>query len=140
MRAVVQTVSEASVTVSDQVVGEIGAGLLVLLGVNHDDAEKTAHAMAAKIWNLRIMEEEKSASDIGAPILLVSQFTLYADTRKGRRPSWKNAAPGAVSEPLVEATAEALRGLGAKVETGQFGAFMEVTSVNQGPNTIILEM
>ncbi|QSB06384.1 D-aminoacyl-tRNA deacylase [Natronoglycomyces albus] len=140
MRAVIQTVSSASVTVEEQVVGSIESGLLVLLGVTHDDTVQTAKQIAGKIWNLRIMAQEKSASDLGAPILLVSQFTLYADTRKGRRPSWKNAAPGPVSEPLVEATVAALRDLGAKVETGQFGAFMEVASVNQGPNTIILEL
>ena len=151
MRAVIQTVSEAEVTVEGATVGAIGEGLLVLLGVTHTDGDDEARWIAEKIWNLRIfrreaeeadehsMPEEQSASDLDASILLVSQFTLYADTRKGRRPSWNAAAPGPVAEPLVEAVAAHLRGLGARVETGKFGAMMEVRSVNVGPNTILLE-
>jgi D-tyrosyl-tRNA(Tyr) deacylase len=139
MKAVVQTVSEAEVTVDDAVVGSIGEGLLVLLGVTHTDGPAEVRWIAEKIWSLRIMRDELSASDLDAPILLVSQFTLYADTRKGRRPSWNAAAPGPVAEPIVEAVATHLRGLGARVETGKFGAMMRVRSVNVGPNTILLE-
>jgi D-tyrosyl-tRNA(Tyr) deacylase len=139
MRAVVQTVSEAEVTVEGASVGAIGEGLLVLLGVTHADGDDEARWIAEKIWRLRIMRDEQSASDLDAPVLLVSQFTLYADTRKGRRPSWNAAAPGPAAEPLVEAVAAHLRGLGARVETGRFGAMMEVRSVNVGPNTILLE-
>ena len=139
MRAVVQTVGEAEVTVKGESVGAIGPGLLVLVGVTHTDGSDEARWIAEKIWNLRIMADERSASDLDAPILLVSQFTLYADTRKGRRPSWKDAAPGPVAEPLVDAVADALRDLGAHVETGRFGAMMDVRSVNVGPNTILLE-
>jgi D-tyrosyl-tRNA(Tyr) deacylase len=139
MRAVVQTVSEAEVTVDEASVGAIGAGLLVLVGVTHTDGDDEARWIAEKIWRLRIMEDEQSASDLDAPVLLVSQFTLYADTRKGRRPSWNAAAPGPVAEPLVEAVAAHLRALGAHVETGKFGAMMRVRSVNVGPNTILLE-
>jgi D-aminoacyl-tRNA deacylase len=145
MKAVVQTVSEAEVTVVKEgavdgaTVGAIGEGLLVLLGVTHTDGPAEVTWIAEKIWSLRIMRDELSASDLDAPILLVSQFTLYADTRKGRRPSWNAAAPGPVAEPLVEAVAAHLRSLGAKVETGEFGAMMLVRSVNVGPNTILLE-
>jgi len=151
MRAVVQTVAEAEVTVDDVSVGAIGEGLLVLLGVTHSDGPEEARWIADKIWRLRIfggragkgqgqdLPGERSASDMDAPILLVSQFTLYADTRKGRRPSWNAAAPAPVAEPLVDAVAAALRDLGARVETGAFGAMMEVRSVNVGPNTILLE-
>ena len=139
MRAVVQTVSEAAVTVEGSTIGKISDGLLVLAGVTHDDTVADAQAMARKIWELRIMDGERSAADLGAPILVVSQFTLYADTRKGRRPSWGAAAPGPVAEPLVTALVTALRELGATVETGQFGAQMLVSSINVGPRTIILE-
>ncbi|GLI44830.1 D-aminoacyl-tRNA deacylase [Glycomyces algeriensis] len=139
MKAVVQTVSEAEVTVDGASVGSIGEGLLVLLGVTHTDGPAEVAWIAEKIWSLRILPDELSASDVDAPILLVSQFTLYADTRKGRRPSWNGAAPGPVAEPLVEAVAAHLRGLGAHVETGVFGAMMLVRSVNVGPNTILLE-
>ncbi|HIW62370.1 MAG TPA: D-tyrosyl-tRNA(Tyr) deacylase [Candidatus Stackebrandtia excrementipullorum] len=139
MRAVVQTVGEACVTVDDEVVGRIDAGLLVLVGVTHDDSPEDAAWLAKKIWELRILDGDFSASDIGAPILLVSQFTLYADTRKGRRPSWTKAAPGDVAEPLVSEVVKALRALGATVETGRFGAMMLVSSVNVGPRTILLE-
>jgi D-tyrosyl-tRNA(Tyr) deacylase len=139
MKAVVQTVSEAEVTVDGASVGSIGEGLLVLVGVTHTDGPAEVAWIAEKIWSLRIMRDERSASDLDAPILLVSQFTLYADTRKGRRPSWNGAAPGPVAEPVVEAVAAHLRGLGAHVETGVFGAMMLVRSVNVGPNTILLE-
>lgn len=139
MKAVVQTVSEAEVTVEGASVGAIGEGLLVLVGVTHTDGPAEVRWIAEKIWSLRIMRDELSASDLDAPVLLVSQFTLYADTRKGRRPSWNAAAPGPVAEPLVEAVASHLRDLGARVETGKFGAMMQVRSVNVGPNTILLE-
>lgn len=141
MRAVIQRVREASVTVDGAVVGAIGGpGLLVLLGVTHDDAPEQALALARKIWDLRILDGERSASDVGAPILVVSQFTLYADTRKGRRPSWSAAAPGSVSEPLYEAFCAALTASGAHVETGVFGAQMDVALVNDGPITLILDV
>jgi D-tyrosyl-tRNA(Tyr) deacylase len=139
MRAVVQTVSRASVTVDGAVVGAIGEGLLVLVGVTHDDGPAEAKTMARKVHELRILDGERSASDIGAPLLVVSQFTLYADTRKGRRPSWQAAAPAELAEPLVDALVEELRGRGATVETGRFRAHMLVESVNVGPRTIVLE-
>jgi D-tyrosyl-tRNA(Tyr) deacylase len=140
MRAVIQRVSSASVTVGDEVVGEIGrAGLLVLVGVTHDDSEATAEKLARKIWTLRVLADERSCAETSAPLLVVSQFTLYADTAKGRRPSWNGAAPRPVSEPLVEAFVAALRGLGAHVATGVFGAQMSVALVNDGPFTLILE-
>lgn len=140
MRAVVQTVSRASVTVDDQVVGEIKDGLLVLLGVTHDDTAEIAANMARKVYELRILDDERSASDESAPVLVVSQFTLYGDARKGRRPTWNAAAPAEVAEPLVMAFAEALRARGATVETGRFRAHMLVESVNVGPRTVIVEM
>lgn len=140
MRAVVQTVSRASVTVDGEVVGAIDDGLLVLLGVTHSDTPAIADTMARKVWELRILDDEKSASDIGAPILVVSQFTLYGDARKGRRPTWIAAAPAEVAEPLVTAFAEALRARGAKVATGRFRAHMLVESVNVGPRTILLDI
>ena len=140
MRAVVQRVSEASVSVAGEVVGAIDTpGLLVLVGVTHDDTAANADALAEKIWNLRILPGERSCAQDAAPILVVSQFTLYADTRKGRRPSWNAAAPGPVSEPLVDAFVAALRDRGAEVATGRFGAMMRVALVNDGPVTIILE-
>ncbi|HEY6737622.1 MAG TPA: D-aminoacyl-tRNA deacylase [Actinopolymorphaceae bacterium] len=140
MRAVVQRVARASVTVDGQVTGKIDQpGLLVLLGVTHSDTEAVAERLAGKIWGLRILRDERSCSDIGAPLLVVSQFTLYGDTRKGRRPSWTAAAPGPVAEPLVDHFCAALRGLGARVETGSFGAHMDVDLVNDGPVTLILE-
>ncbi|TDD20505.1 D-tyrosyl-tRNA(Tyr) deacylase [Kribbella turkmenica] len=140
MRAVVQRVSQASVTVEGEVVGAIDEpGLLALLGVTHDDTEEKAKALAAKIWTLRILRNERSCSDEQAPILAISQFTLYADTRKGRRPSWSAAAPGPVSEPLYDAFCAALECLGAKVERGRFGAQMDVALVNDGPVTLILD-
>ena len=141
MRAVVQRVSQASVTVDGRVVGAIDEpGLLVLVGVTHTDTPPTAGKLAAKLWGLRILEGEKSCSDVGAPLLVISQFTLYAATDKGRRPTWQAAAPGPVAEPLVDAVVTALRELGAHVETGIFGADMKVSLVNDGPVTIILEL
>ena len=143
MRVLVQRVISASVSVDGDVVGEIrpsGQGLLALVGVTPDDAPDKAAKMAEKLWQLRILDEEKSAADVGAPILVVSQFTLYADTRKGRRPSWNAAAPGAVAEPLVEAFADTLRRLGAEVQEGVFGADMRVELVNDGPVTVLLEL
>ncbi len=140
MRALVQTVARASVTVSGDVVGSISDGLLVLLGVTHTDSAALADTLARKVWELRILDDEKSASDVGAPVLVVSQFTLYADARKGRRPSWSAAAPAEVAEPLVTAFADALRARGAMVETGRFRAHMLVESVNVGPRTVLLEL
>jgi len=141
MRAVAQRVSEASVTVDGAVIGVIDEpGLLVLVGVTHDDTAEKARKLAAKLWGLRILEGEKSCSDLGAPLLVVSQFTLYAETAKGRRPTWNNAAPGPVAEPLVDAVIAELRSLGARVETGRFGADMKVALVNDGPVTIIIEL
>ena len=141
MRAVVQRVSQASVSVGQQVAGAIDEpGLLVLVGVTHDDTPQQAARLAAKLWGLRILDGEKSCSDVAAPLLVISQFTLYADTRKGRRPTWQAAAPGQVAEPLVDAVVSALRELGARVETGVFGAHMRVSLVNDGPVTIILEL
>ena len=140
MRVVVQRAAEAQVAVDGEVVGRLpGPGLLVLVGVTHDDTPATAAQIADKVWNLRILAGETSCADVGAPLLVVSQFTLYADTRKGRRPSWSNAAPGPVAEPLIEAFTDALRRLGAHVETGRFGAHMQVSLVNDGPVTLIIE-
>jgi len=115
------------------------AGLVVLLGVTHSDTAQTASVLARKVYHLRILRGEMSCADTGAPLLVISQFTLYADTRKGRRPTWQAAAPGPVAEPLVTAFADALRELGATVETGLFGADMQVMLVNDGPVTLILE-
>ena len=141
MRAVVQRVSEASVAVDQRVMGAISEpGLLVLVGVTHTDTADNAAKLAAKVWGLRILEGEKSCSDVAAPLLVISQFTLYADTRKGRRPTWQAAAPGPVAEPLVDAVVSALRALGAHVETGIFGADMKVSLINDGPVTVILEL
>jgi D-tyrosyl-tRNA(Tyr) deacylase len=141
VRAVVQRVTQASVTVGGQVIGAIDEpGLLVLVGVTHDDTRDKAARLAAKLWGLRILDGEKSCSDAGAPLLVVSQFTLYAETSKGRRPTWINAAPGPVAEPLVDAVSSELRRLGAHVETGKFGAEMKVALVNDGPVTIILDL
>lgn len=140
MRAVVQTVGRASVTVDDEVVGAIEDGLLVLLGVTHTDTAETAATMARKVHELRILDDERSAADVGAPILVVSQFTLYGDARKGRRPSWTAAAPAEVAEPLVTAVVQALRDRGAKVETGRFRTHMLVESTNTGPKTILLDL
>ncbi|TCN40881.1 D-tyrosyl-tRNA(Tyr) deacylase [Kribbella orskensis] len=141
MRAVLQRVKRASVVVEGDVVGAIDEpGLVVLVGVTHDDTAEKAAALASKIWTLRILRDERSCADEHAPILAISQFTLYADTRKGRRPSWSAAAPASVSEPLYEAFCAALESLGAKVERGRFGADMEVTLTNDGPVTLILDV
>ncbi len=141
MRAVVQRADVASVTVGGEVVARLPApGLVVLLGVTHTDSGPIAAALARKIYYLRILTDERSCADVGAPLLVVSQFTLYADTTRGRRPSWQAAAPGPVAEPLVQAFAEALRELGASVQTGVFGAAMKVELVNDGPVTLILEL
>lgn len=140
MRAVVQTVGRASVTVDGEVVGAIDDGLLVLLGVTHTDTAETSRTMARKVHELRILDGERSAADTDAPILVVSQFTLYGDARKGRRPSWTAAAPAEVAEPLVTAVVEALRERGAPVETGRFRAHMLVESTNIGPRTLLLDL
>jgi D-tyrosyl-tRNA(Tyr) deacylase len=141
MRAVVQRVSSASVTVDGQVIGAIDEpGLLVLVGVTHDDTRARAARLAAKLWGLRVLHGEKSCSDVSAPLLVISQFTLYGDARKGRRPTWQAAAPGPVAEPLVDAVVEELRGLGAHVATGSFGADMQVSLVNDGPITLVLDV
>jgi D-tyrosyl-tRNA(Tyr) deacylase len=144
VRAVVQRVSRASVSVDGRVVGAIDEpGLLALVGVTHEDTPAHAARLAAKMWGLRIFdgaEGEVSCSDIDAPLLVISQFTLYGDTRKGRRPSWIAAAPGPVAEPLVEEVVAALRRSGARVETGLFGADMKVSLTNDGPVTLILDV
>ncbi|AMU22831.1 D-aminoacyl-tRNA deacylase [Mycobacteroides abscessus] len=143
MRVLVQRVVSAAVSVDGAVVGEIrpdGQGLLALVGVTHDDDAEKAAQLAEKMWQLRILDDERSAADVGAPILVVSQFTLYANTKKGRRPAWNAAAPGGVAEPIVHAFADALRKLGARVETGVFGAHMRVELVNDGPVTVLLEL
>ncbi|MFF4198563.1 D-aminoacyl-tRNA deacylase [Nonomuraea sp. NPDC001831] len=141
MRAVVQRVSSASVEVEGQTVGAIDEpGLLVLVGVTHTDTRAEAAKLAAKLWGLRVLHGEKSCSDVSAPLLVISQFTLYGDARKGRRPTWQAAAPGPVAEPLVQAVVEELRALGAHVETGRFGADMKVSLVNDGPITLVLDL
>jgi D-aminoacyl-tRNA deacylase len=140
MRLVIQRVSSAQVQVEGEIVGAIDRpGLLILVGVTRDDQPTTADRLAEKVWTLRILDGERSCQDENAPILVVSQFTLYADTRKGRRPSWSAAAPRAVSEPLIEAFVSSLRQRGAEVATGVFGAHMKVTLTNDGPVTLILE-
>jgi D-aminoacyl-tRNA deacylase len=137
---VVQRASRARVEVSGETVGNLpGPGLVVLVGVTHSDTAATAAVLARKIYHLRILRDEKSCADTGAPLLVISQFTLYADTRKGRRPTWQAAAPGPVAEPLVTAFADALRELGGSVQTGVFGADMQVELVNDGPVTLILD-
>lgn len=140
MRAVVQRATRAKVTVAGEVVGELpGPGLVVLVGVTPGDGSAQVEHLARKVAELRILRDELSAVDVTAPVLVISQFTLYADTRKGRRPTWNQAAPGPVAEPLVEAFVEALRGRGLPVATGRFGADMQVELVNDGPVTILLE-
>lgn len=140
MRAVVTRVSSASVRVAGETVGSLSRpGLLVLLGIGHGDGPAEVEWLTRKVWGLRILDDEQSASDVDAPILVISQFTLYGDARKGRRPSWTAAAPGAISEPLYDAFCDTLASLGAHVERGVFGARMEVASVNDGPVTILLE-
>ncbi|MFB7665073.1 D-aminoacyl-tRNA deacylase [Kitasatospora sp. NPDC056138] len=165
MRAVVQRVAEATVTVDGETVGSIeGPGLCVLVGVTHDDTPAKAAQLARKLWTLRLFDggavpsaegpadtaapgagpadkpAEQSCSDLGAPLLVISQFTLYGDARKGRRPTWNAAAPGPLAEPLVDAVVAELRALGATVETGRFGADMKVALVNDGPFTVQLEI
>ncbi len=140
MRAVVQRVSEASVVVAGEVVGALdGPGLVVLLGVTHDDGPTEVAWMARKIWDLRILRDERSASDVDAPLLVVSQFTLYGDARKGRRPTWNAAAPGPVAEPVYEQFCDELERLGATVARGRFGADMRLSLVNDGPVTILVD-
>jgi D-tyrosyl-tRNA(Tyr) deacylase len=140
MRAVVQRASTAAVEVAGQAVGRLPRpGLVVLLGVTHTDTKDQATALARKIYQLRILHGEKSAADTAAPLLVISQFTLYGETTKGRRPTWQAAAPGPVAEPLVGAFVAALREAGADVETGIFGADMQVSLTNDGPVTLILE-
>ncbi|MEV4159877.1 D-aminoacyl-tRNA deacylase [Nonomuraea dietziae] len=141
MRAVVQRVSHASVVVDGTTVGAIDEpGLMVLVGVTHTDTPAEARRLAAKLWGLRVLDGEKSCSDVGAPLLVISQFTLYGDTRKGRRPTWQAAAPGPVAEPLVQAVIDELRALGAHVETGSFGADMKVSLLNDGPITLVIDL
>jgi D-tyrosyl-tRNA(Tyr) deacylase len=140
MRALVQRVTSASVAVDGESIAEIGSGLLILVGVTHADTEQVAAKLAAKVAGLRILRDEVAAGASGAPALVVSQFTLYGDTSRGRRPSWQLAAPGPVAEPLVVAFAERLAELGLTVQTGRFGAQMAVSSVNDGPFTILLEL
>ena len=140
MRAVIQRVLRAQVDVDGKTVGFIdGPSLLVYLGVTHDDTADDIAWTARKVWELRLLRDERSASDVGAPILVVSQFTLYGDARKGRRPTWQAAAPAAVSEPAYEAVCSELERLGAHVERGVFGADMRVESVNDGPITVLLD-
>lgn len=143
MRAVLTRVTSASVTVDGEVVGAIDCpatgGILALVGVGRNDSEGAWEVVARKIAELRILDGERSVSDAGAPVLLVSQFTLMGRTAKGRRPSWADAAPGEVAEPVIERIADALRGRGITVETGRFGAMMQVSSVNDGPFTVIVE-
>ncbi|HWV77492.1 MAG TPA: D-aminoacyl-tRNA deacylase [Isoptericola sp.] len=140
MRAVLQRVTRASVTVDGEVVGAIDRpGLLALVGVTHDDGPPEVATVARKIAELRILRDERSVTDAGAPVLVVSQFTLYGDARKGRRPTWNAAAPGPVAEPLVDAVVADLRSRGLEVATGRFGADMDVELVNDGPVTILVE-
>jgi D-aminoacyl-tRNA deacylase len=140
VRAVIQRVLTASVVVDGETVGALDSPrLLVYLGVTHDDGPADVAWTARKIWELRLLRDERSASEVDAPVLVVSQFTLYGDARKGRRPTWQAAAPGPVSEPAYDAVCAELERLGARVERGVFGADMRVESVNDGPVTLILE-
>ncbi|MCR6712336.1 MAG: D-aminoacyl-tRNA deacylase [Demequina sp.] len=140
MRAVLQRASRASVTVDGEVVASFSRqGLVALVGVTHSDGVAEAELIARKIADLRILSDEQSVLDVGAPVIVASQFTLYADTRKGRRPTWNAAAPGPVASPLVDAVVSSLRARGLEVGTGMFGAHMEVELVNDGPVTIVLE-
>lgn len=144
MRVLLQRVSEASVRIDGELVGAVGAGVLLLVGVTHTDTEKEADFLAEKCVNLRVFDDEngvmnRSLLDVGGEALIVSQFTLYGDARKGRRPSYTGAAPGAVSEPLYEYFTERVRALGVRVATGRFGADMKVSLVNNGPVTLWLE-
>ena len=140
MRAVLQRVTRASVTVDGTVVGELtGPGLVVLVGITHADGAEQVSWMARKIRDLRMLREERSVADEDAAVLVISQFTLYGDARKGRRPTWSAAAPGEVSEPLYDALCTELEDLGTRVERGVFGAAMEVSLVNDGPFTLTLD-
>ena len=139
MKAVLTRVSEASVTVDDEVVGLITDGVLALVGIGRDDAPDAWQTMVRKIAELRILPEERSVSEVGAPVLLVSQFTLLGRTAKGRRPSWSDAAPGEVAKIVMEKIAAGLRERGIVVEEGRFGAMMSVASVNEGPVTLLVE-
>lgn len=139
MKAVLTRVSEASVTVDDEVVGSITNGVLALVGIGQDDAPDAWQTMVRKIAELRILPEERSVSEVGAPVLLVSQFTLLGRTAKGRRPSWSDAAPGEVAKIVMEKIAAGLRERGIMVEEGRFGAMMSVASVNEGPVTLLVE-
>jgi D-tyrosyl-tRNA(Tyr) deacylase len=140
MRVVLQRASEASVCVDGAVVGSLPRpGLVVLVGVTHSDTAATAAALARKVFYLRILRDDKSCADVSAPLLIISQFTLYGETSKGRRPSWQAAAPGPAAEPLVDAFVTALRELGASVQTGVFGADMQVQLINDGPVTLVVE-
>ncbi|HKM25484.1 MAG TPA: D-aminoacyl-tRNA deacylase [Corynebacterium sp.] len=139
MKAVLTRVSSASVTVDGQVVGEIGPGLLALVGVGREDAPEAWETMVRKIAELRILDGEQSVSEAGQSVLLVSQFTLHGRTAKGRRPSWSDAAPGEVAEPVMAKIAAGLRDRGIPVEEGVFGAMMQVASVNEGPFTVLVE-
>ena len=141
MRAVLQRCTTARVVVDGEVVGCLPApGLVALIGVTHDDGPAQVETVARKIADLRILRDEQSVLDAGAPVLVISQFTLYADTRKGRRPTWNAAAPGPVAEPLVDAVVRTLRDKGIHVETGKFGAQMAVELTNDGPVTIVLDV
>jgi D-tyrosyl-tRNA(Tyr) deacylase len=156
MRAIIQRARDAQVSVAGEIVGSFeGPGIVLLVGVTHDDDDSTAATIADKAYGLRIFEhhhaqdlaclppstpKEVSARDLGLPVLVISQFTLYAETKKGRRPTWDRAAPGPIAEPLIDAVADALRGMGAQVSTGRFGADMQVTFTNDGPMTIIVEV
>jgi len=140
VRAVVQRVTSASVEVGGETVGATGGGLLALVGVTHDDTPVQARTLARKLAELRLLAGERSVLDAGAEVLVVSQFTLYGDARKGRRPTWQAAAPGAVAEPLIQAVVDALRARGVTVATGRFGADMAVSLTNDGPYTVLLEL
>lgn len=140
MRTVLQRVTSARVVVDDEVVGEIGPGLVALVGVTHDDGPPEVATTVRKIAELRIMRDETSVTDCGAAVLVVSQFTLHADVRKGRRPSWNAAAPGPVAEPLVDAVAEGLRERGIEVATGRFGADMAIDIHADGPVTLVVDV
>ncbi len=139
MRAVVQRVTRARVTSDGVLTGEIGPGLVVLLGVTHDDDDETARRLAAKIHTLRILRDEQSVADTGAGVIVVSQFTLYGDARKGRRPTWNAAAPGEVAKPIYDVFCHTLRDLGVTVAEGIFGAHMEIDLTNDGPTTLVLD-
>jgi D-aminoacyl-tRNA deacylase len=145
VRALVQRVTEARVSIDGEVVGEIGRGLCVLIGVTHTDTEAVADKLAEKLWHLRCFDDADGVMNdpvaaVGGQILVVTQFTLYGDTTRGRRPSWIAAAPPEIAKPLVERCVATLRELGASVETGRFGADMAVALVNDGPVTLLLEL